>query len=121
MPERIQYFTSYFGGDPRQPYRVEYQGLFSHGFYTRCRGDEATCLLRYRESDEVRAYERLNEAGTWVDSETIARYVLLGSTDTVDEIDQCGQAMARPYGNRKYAGIPVRPRREEWKRLPQFR
>jgi hypothetical protein len=38
-------------------------------------------------SDEVRAYERLNEDGIWVDSETIARYVLRGSTDTVDEID----------------------------------
>ncbi|HEY7415029.1 MAG TPA: hypothetical protein VH593_07540 [Ktedonobacteraceae bacterium] len=87
MPERIQYFTSYYGGDPRQPYRVDYKGLVSHGCYTRYRGDEATCLLRYRVSDEVRAYERLNEDGIWVDSETIARYVLRGSTDTVDEID----------------------------------
>lgn len=87
MPERIQYFTSYSGGDPRQPYRVNYKGLVSHGCYMRYCGDEATCLLRYRISDEVRAYERLNEDGTWVDSETIARYVLLGSCDTVDEID----------------------------------
>lgn len=88
MPERIQYFTSYSGGDPRQPYRVDYKGLISHGFYIRYQGDEATCLLRYKESDGVRTYERLNEDGIWVDSEIIARYVLRGSCDTVDEIDR---------------------------------
>jgi hypothetical protein len=87
LPEKTQYFTRYSGGDPHQPYRVDYNGLFSRGFYLRYRGDEARTLFRYRESDEGKTYERMNEDGTWVHSETIQRYVWLGSTDTVEEID----------------------------------
>lgn len=88
LPEKVQYFTSYSGGDPRQPYRVEYDGLFSRGFYSRNKGDEASSLFRYREADGDRTYERLAEDGTWAHSETIERYVWLSSTDTVEEIEQ---------------------------------
>lgn len=87
MPEKIQYFTSYSGGDPQQPYEVEDHGLLSHGYYVRYKGDEATNLYRYRAIDKIRTYQRLNKEGIWVHSEKVERYVWLGSCDTLEEID----------------------------------
>jgi hypothetical protein len=83
----IQYFTRYGGGDPNQPYRVDYSGHFSTGCYTRHVGDESISLYRYLESEEGRKFEWLNADGVWEDSDTIRRYIYLGSSDTVDEID----------------------------------
>ncbi len=106
MPVVIQYFAMYSGGDRNQPYRVDYSGLFSRGFYTRYVGDEAISLFCFRSSEESKTFERLNEDGAWVYSQTIERYVLRGSVDTVEEIDfEEAKRIATMHGKR------LRPRR----------
>jgi hypothetical protein len=85
--KKIQYFAYYSGGDPDQEYSVSYAGLLSRGVYVRHRGDEARALYRYQNSDGDRTYDYLKKDGTWEFSDRVMRYVWLGSSDTMEEIE----------------------------------